>query len=175
MGSKSRSSSSTTASNVTNDNDITANDGSIAVGAGGRYAQTNQDFEGGNAEAGGASVTGAGNSVSLNNGTQIGNGGVLNNGWMIGDNSEVHRTQLDDNTKSMLDSALALVGHNADNMMKLAASDSKAAQIGYLPPPVASGEEKKTMGEYTAFLFLIPVLLILGLIYAVKRKGTKTK
>lgn len=174
-------------SNTTYDNDIVAGEGAIAVGNGSQLAldqsrtevDYNTDFEsnfeqrGGDVD-GGVGVTGDGNSVSGNFGTMIGQDSLLNNGLYVGENSQFSTTSMDENTANMLNSALALIGHNADNFMKMAAdSDSRAARIQYITPTTTTTGRGESLDAKRVGIVVV-ALAVLGLvIHVLKSKGGK--
>lgn len=165
------------ANTTTHDNDIVAGEGAIAMGEGASYSQEMQQNE---VEVeGGVGMVGDGSTVEANFGTSIGPGGLLNNGLYLAENSQYSVASMDDNTAKMLDSALALVGHNADNMMRLAAEDQKRAesiQVVTVPSRAdaeASREIPLPKGWPRVAASILAAVLVLFFIF--KPRGSKSK
>lgn len=94
----------------------------------------------------------------------------------VGDNSSYSVTAMDDNTAKMMQTALAVVSNNSNNMMQVAAQVQRSkTELEHRLPATNTETRLKTLDGKTVSIFGGFVLLI-ALIVAValrKRKGGK--
>jgi hypothetical protein len=140
-------SSSSSAQNVHNDNDIMASDSAVVIGANGSYTDASKEvgmggklLESGSVDMSGNEglIFGEGTDYNSNSGIQIGEGGSL------------ITSSMDERTAGLLDNAMTYMYANTENILEL------AAQQGGGKDPTFMNPEKTTLPTKEAGTKLSP-------------------